>query len=161
MTSENVEITGMNRVAVPRPNAGGSIILAHFDCHVHGITLLGCAFVRTSRGGLTVWPPKIEAPEIGRRAVAFTSERLKSELVRLAQLTYELLGGKDGGWLRTGETVEEAADRAERSKPDPLKERNRLAAQRRVTERASAIVRGDDDTDDASGLRRFLGEEAC
>src|SRR5690606_8318377 len=55
---------------------GGNTILAFFDCQANGLTLAGCAFVRTSRQGLTVWPPKLEGAEAARRSVGIADERL-------------------------------------------------------------------------------------
>lgn len=93
----NVTVTGLTRVTRPKPNLGGSTVLAYFDCEANGIVLRKCAFVRTSRRGLTVWGPKLE--EKGEpRAVMFNDERLRSQLTREAQATYRALGGTDGEW---------------------------------------------------------------
>ena len=64
----DVTIMGLNRVSNPRPNKGGSTVLAWFDCQANGFLMQGCAFVRTARRGLTVWPPKIDGPESTRRS---------------------------------------------------------------------------------------------
>ncbi len=91
-----VSITGLSRVAQPKPNKGGNIILAFFDCQANGLTLAGCAFVRTARQGLTVWPPKLEGADAARRSVGIADERLRKLMVRRAQEVYRALGGADG-----------------------------------------------------------------
>ena len=96
-----VTITGLNRVSHPKPNKGGNTILAFFDCQANGLTLAGCAFVRTSRQGLTVWPPKLEGAESARRSVGIADERLRTLMVRQAQASYRALGGTDGEWIKT------------------------------------------------------------
>lgn len=96
-----VTITGLNRVSHPKPNKGGNTILAFFDCQANGLTLTGCAFVRTSRQGLTVWPPKLEGAESARRSVGIADERLRTLMVRQAQASYRALGGTDGEWIKT------------------------------------------------------------
>jgi hypothetical protein len=116
--NNSVIITGLTRVPRPKPNKGGSTVLAFFDCQSNGFMLHGCAFVRTPRHGLTVWPPKIDGPESARRSVTFADERLRQAMVRAAQSAYRALGGTDGEWipvgLREAETVErDAADEAE------------------------------------------------
>lgn len=105
-----VSITGLNRVSHPKPNKGGNTILAFFDCQANGLALTGCAFVRTSRQGLTVWPPKLEGADAARRSVGIADEQLRSVMVRQAQASYRALGGTDGEWIKTWdeEKTEEA-----------------------------------------------------
>ena len=105
----DVTIMGLNRVSNPRPNKGGSTVLAWFDCQVNGFLMQGCAFVRTARRGLTVWPPKIDGPESSRRSVTFADEKLRKEMVREAQSAYRALGGTDGEWIRHDEEDAEEA----------------------------------------------------
>ena len=113
----DVTIMGLNRVSNPRPNKGGSTVLAWFDCQVNGFLMQGCAFVRTARRGLTVWPPKIDGPESTRRSVTFADEKLRKEMVREAQSAYRALGGTDGEWIRHDEEdAEEAAARYTRER---------------------------------------------
>lgn len=112
----DVTIMGLNRVSNPKPNKGGSTVLAFFDCQSNGFMLQGCAFVRTPRHGLTVWPPKIDGPESARRSVAFADEKLRQAMVRAAQSAYRALGGTDGEWMpyddeRSAENAAEAAER--------------------------------------------------
>ena len=59
-----VTITGLTRIAEPTANRTGNSILAFFDCETGGFSLHRCAFVRTARHGLTVWPPKLDGFEV-------------------------------------------------------------------------------------------------
>ena len=95
---ENVTITGLTRVRDAKQNKGGSTVLAYFDCETRGLAIMGCAFVRTPKNGLTVWPPKIETPQTVRRAINFIDCSLRAEMLRKARETYLALGGKDGEW---------------------------------------------------------------
>lgn len=97
MTLHAVAITGLIRMTNPKPNLGGSTVLALFDCEANGFTFRRCAFVRTSRRGLTVWGPKLE--ERGEaRAVLIHDDQLRSVMVREAQAAYRAMGGADGDW---------------------------------------------------------------
>ncbi|WP_040485449.1 hypothetical protein [Lutibaculum baratangense] len=106
-----VSITGLSRVSQPKPNKGGNTILAFFDCQANGLALAGCAFVRTARQGLTVWPPKLEGTDAARRSVGITDEHLRKLMVRQAQEVYRALGGTDGEWIKTWD--EEKSDQAD------------------------------------------------
>lgn len=99
MNTNQVTVTGMNRVTRPKPNKGGSMVLGYFDCEANGIAINGMAFVRTSRNGLTVWPPKLEGPESARRSIVIACEPLRSVMVRQAQAAYRAMGGTDGEWI--------------------------------------------------------------
>jgi hypothetical protein len=105
-----VIITGLNRVSQLRPNKGGNTILAFFDCQANGFSLAGCAFVRTARQGLTVWPPRLEGTDVARRSVGITDDHLRKLMVRQAQQAYRALGGTDGEWIKTSgkEKLDEA-----------------------------------------------------
>ncbi len=92
----DVKITGMHRVMGPQPNQAGFSILAFFECDANDFHFRGCAFVRTPRGGLTVWPPKVQNPEDSRRNVSLRSEQLREDMVTAVQETYRALGGTDG-----------------------------------------------------------------
>lgn len=96
----DVTITGLHRIAEPKPNRANATILAFFDCIVGPIALQGCAFVRTARNGLTVWPPKLDGFESTRRSITLADEHLRKEMVREAQAVYRALGGKDGEYPR-------------------------------------------------------------
>lgn len=122
-----VTITGLTRITEPKPNKGGSTVLAWFDCDTGSFALQGCAFVRTARRGLTVWPPKIDGKESARRAVAITDESLRKAMVSRAQETYRALGGTDGEWIRADEAdAEQAATRfAKENGPEATEQRER------------------------------------
>lgn len=146
----DVTIMGLNRVSNPRPNKGGSTVLAWFDCQVNGFLMQGCAFVRTARRGLTVWPPKIDGPESTRRSVTFADEKLRKEMVREAQSAYRALGGTDGEWIRHDEEdAEEAAARYARERQTVAN----VASVAGQEPEAADPVRGGDAAD---GLHRFL-----
>lgn len=93
-----VTVTGLTRLTKTQPNKNGHTVLAFFDCETSGFSLHGCAFVRTVRNGLTVWPPKLEHGIDSRRHVGITDEHLRKEMTRRAQETYRALGGTDGEW---------------------------------------------------------------
>ena len=151
----DLTIMGLNRVSNPRPNKGGSTVLAWFDCQVNGFLMQGCAFVRTARRGLTVWPPKIDGPESTRRSVTFADEKLRKEMVREAQSAYRALGGTDGEWIRHDEEdAEEAAARYARERQSVA---NVASVAGREPETADPARGGDA----ADGLHRFLSTGAA
>jgi len=149
-----VTIVGLDRVGNPKPNKGGSTVLAWFDCQVNGFLMQGCAFVRTARRGLTVWPPKIDGPESSRRSVTFADEKLRKEMVREAQSAYRALGGTDGEWIRHDEEdAEEAAARYARERQSVA---NVASVAGQEPETADPARGGDA----ADGLHRFLSTGA-
>ena len=97
--TETVAITGLRRVRDPKPNRGGAIILAHFDCEARGLVFVGCAFVRTARGGLVAWLPRLDGKEGERRFVAFTDDSLRHAMMLHAREAYRALGGTDAEWV--------------------------------------------------------------
>lgn len=137
-------ITGLNRIPDPQPNAGGSTVLAWFDARVGGLQLYGCAFVKTAKYGLTVWPPKLDSGP--RRSVMIVDDSLRSALTRAAQTAYRALGGTDGEYLRM---LDAGGD------PDPANPRaaNYQAASRRIRAKDTEVPAVDAD----AGLRRMLG----
>jgi hypothetical protein len=94
-----VTITGLHRVSNPKPNKGGSMVLAYFDCEANGFGLQGCALVRTPKHGLTVWPPKLEGPESFRRSIVIMHDALRHALMLHAREAYRALGGTDAEWI--------------------------------------------------------------
>jgi hypothetical protein len=94
-----VAITGLIRIDKPRPNQGGSSVLAWFDCEVVGFALRGCALVRTTKNGLVAWPPKIEGPEGHRRSIAITDDSIRHAMMINARAVYQALGGTDADWV--------------------------------------------------------------
>ena len=140
-----VSITGLNRISQPRPNKAGCTILAFFDCEANGFAMNGCAFVRTPRQGLTVWPPKLEANDHARRSVAIADERLRTVMVRQAQASYRALGGTDGEWMPhdPDDTIRRTANREEAAR--------RMAVKQHVETPVA---------DEDAGLHRFLSNGA-
>jgi len=110
--NNTVTITGLNRVTRPKVGSNGFTILAYFDCEANGFSLLGCAFVRTPRRGLTVWPPKLEGPDT-RRSLTITNDQLRQEMARQAQAAYRALGGTDGEWIRDDDEDTQTTSRTE------------------------------------------------
>jgi hypothetical protein len=127
-----VTITGLNRVSNPKPNKGGSMVLAYFDCEANGFGLHGCALVRTPKHGLTVWPPKLEGPDSYRRTITFTDSSLRHALMLNAREAYRALGGTDAE--RIGRSI-------------PMGPRTDAGAE--------------DDGETAEGLQRFLASGAA
>lgn len=132
-----VTITGLTRSTKAMPNRAGYRILAFFDCEAGGFGLRGCAFVRTPRNGLTVWPPKLAGAMAERCAVEVKSEHLRKELVRCAQDAYRALGGTDGEWMPHDDT------------DDDRRTANYVAAGRRIEMRKGT-------RDESEALNRFL-----
>lgn len=99
----HVAINGVNIAKKSRPNKGGSRIIAFFDCAFYGFQLNGCALVRTSKNGLTVWPPKIEGPEAVRRAVVITDDALRNAIMQAARDAYQAIGGTEAEWIPFGQ----------------------------------------------------------
>lgn len=134
---QEVTITGLTRSTKATPNKTGYRILAFFDCEAGGFSLRGCAFVRTPRNGLTVWPPKLTGPMAERCSVEVQSEHLRKELVRCAQDAYRALGGTDGEWMPHDDAADER------------RSANYAAAGRRIEMRKST-------SDESEGLNRLL-----
>ena len=105
-----VKITGLNFVSHAKANKGGSVVLAFFDCQAGGFNLQGCAFVRTVRHGLTVWPPKLEGRDQMRRSITFSDEGLRATILHYAQAAFHAMGGTEGDWLTHDDPRREAAD---------------------------------------------------
>lgn len=92
--TEFVTITGLKRVAKPKPNRGGSTILAYFDCEMRGLELRGCALVRTKGGGLVAWPPNMTDDD-NRRSIRIADDSLRHGMMMHAREAYRALGGTD------------------------------------------------------------------
>ena len=139
-----VEITGLKRVSRPKPNKGGSIILAYFDCEVIGFALRGCALVRTSRNGLVAWPPNLQNAD-GMRSIAIRDDSIRHAIMEAARTAYRALGGIDAEWMPHDPT------------DDGRRTANREAYARRIQ-----LKHGHDETavEEDGGLRRFLSNGA-
>ena len=98
----SVTITGLSRIAKPKANAGGSIILAWFNVEANGFVLIDCALVRTPKNGITVWPPKLEGPDSFRRSISFADCSLRHAVMEKARETYRAMGGTDAEWIPRG-----------------------------------------------------------
>lgn len=94
-----ITVTGLTRRMNPKPNQGGSTVLAFFDCNAGGFQLHGCALVRTSRGGITVWPPKLDQQMVPPRDIRFIDESLRHAMMEKAREAYRALGGTDAEWM--------------------------------------------------------------
>lgn len=110
MTEHQVTITGLTRVRNPKTNQVGNAVLAYFDCETHGFALAGCALARTNKNGLTVWPPKLDAPGAPRRALTIIDDSLRHAIMIQARETYRALGGTDAEWIGRSVPAEPNAD---------------------------------------------------
>lgn len=135
-----VEITGINIVPKPKPNAGGSIIIAWFSCLANGFGLEDCALVRTNKHGLTVWPPKLNGPDSHRRGVTIMDDSLRSAMMLKAREAYRVLGGSEAEWISRW-SADNAANAAPAAAKAPV--RGIVSVRRIVSE-------------DTAGLSRFL-----
>ncbi|MHA3840488.1 hypothetical protein ACX0GZ_04625 [Sphingomonas aestuarii] len=99
--TEKVTITGLNRVTTPKPNNGGSTVIAWFNCEARGIAFTGCALARTAKGGLAAWPPKLDGPEMDRRSVKIIDHSLRHAMMLHAREAYRALGGTDAEYIGT------------------------------------------------------------
>lgn len=95
--TEAVEIMGLTRVAKPKANNAGFIILAYFDCEARGIEFTGCALVRTPKKGLVAWAPKLD--DDTRRGIRITDDSLRHKMMMQAREAYRALGGTDAEWI--------------------------------------------------------------
>lgn len=97
-----VKVIGVNIVDPSKRTSrnGTSLSLAFFDVIANGIEMRGCSFVRTKNYGLTVFPPRLEAPGTGRRSVVFAEDSLREAVLHAVQKAYQALGGTEGDWLR-------------------------------------------------------------
>ncbi|MCC5961573.1 MAG: hypothetical protein JJU09_00455 [Rhodobacteraceae bacterium] len=90
---EKIQITGLTRVAEPKPNKAGDTILAYFDCVVGPIELRGCALARRRKGWLTLWEPKLNDLR-DKRGVLIADPEVKGLVVDAACGAFEALGGE-------------------------------------------------------------------
>jgi hypothetical protein len=157
-----VAITGLTRIDRPKPNQGGSSILAWFDCEVVGFALKGCALVRTAKNGLVAWPPKLDSPEGQRRSIAIKDDAIRHAMMINARAVYQALGGTDADWV--GRCIPEGPERppmgtnprsgdgkvcvpVTRTHVRPDRDPDHVAEQSFET----------DDTPESEGVLRFLG----
>lgn len=107
-----IRIIGVNIVDPTKRTSrnGTTLSLAFFDVIANGIEMRGCSFVRTKNYGLTVFPPRLEAPGAARRSVVFAQDSLRAAVVHAVQKAYEALGGTEGDWLRTEDPRRGARD---------------------------------------------------
>src|SRR5690242_4245521 len=75
-----------------------SLVLAYFDCETRGLRMNACALVRSTKGGFTVWPPKLEGREALRRSLVIIDDSLRHEMTEAARAAYRALGGTDAEW---------------------------------------------------------------
>lgn len=142
----NIAITGLTRINSPKPNKNGATILAFFNCQVGPFELTGCCFVRTSRNGLAVWPPKMDLLEGYGRGIRIADSSTLHALLIAVQEAYRLMGGTDGEWIqRSPEDYEADVDRR-RSNFEAAA--NRIATSQ-STHDAQTVSEDD-------GLKRFL-----
>jgi hypothetical protein len=96
---ETVTITGLDRIRDPKPTLQGHLILAYFSADVGVFTLKGCAFVRTSKGGLATWLPNLsDAKAKQTRFITLNDEQTRSDMLQAAIRMYRLMGGTDADW---------------------------------------------------------------
>ncbi|ALR22068.1 hypothetical protein [Sphingobium baderi] len=151
MTEHQVTITGLTRVRAPKPNKGGSTVIAYFDCEANGFALAGCALARTIKNGLTVWPPKLEGPESARRSLTITEDSLRHAMMIQARETYRALGGTDAEWI--GRSIPAG--------PNPDYELGGImhappTREVRKIERTVTRINSDDEGEQREGLATFL-----
>jgi hypothetical protein len=94
----SINITGLNRLAIPSPSGAGATILAFFDCEVSGIALHSCALVRTKKRGIAVFGPSLNKSGQRRVACTFTDSSLRHAVMTAARDVYRTMGGKDAEW---------------------------------------------------------------
>lgn len=135
---DEIKVIGIRLAIKAKPNSSGNTILAYFDCEVRGLMLEGCAFVRTAKNGLAVWPPKLDLPNDARRKITIIDSSLRAAMVREAQTAYRMMGGTDGEWLPV-----DAEDDARRTA-------NHAAAAQRIRDR---------EEHSRDGLQRFLAAD--
>src|SRR5690606_1646480 len=86
-----------NRIAEPKPNKGGDVILANFDAKAGPFVLSHCALVRLYRGdhskGLTVWYPNTKTP-FGRRGIRCDDREFAAAMKDAAAKVFIALGGE-------------------------------------------------------------------
>ena len=112
-----ISILGVTRHRNPRPNKGGSTVIAYFDVEANGLEMKGCALVRTPKQGLTVWAPKVEGPGALQRAVTIVDSSLRHAMMMQAREAYRKIGGTEAEFIGTAIPADpteyhEATDRA-------------------------------------------------
>ncbi|WP_156639980.1 hypothetical protein [Bosea sp. PAMC 26642] len=83
----------MEIVEQPKPNAGGSIVLAKFNCTARGFTMIGCALViSTQRDRRKIWPPKgVGQPGSRSGSIRIDDQALLKAMLDAARSTYREL----------------------------------------------------------------------
>jgi hypothetical protein len=96
---EDVTITGLERVREPIQTPQGHSILAYFSCDVGVFSLKGCVLVRTARGGIATWLPKLEDGRGAKlKSVTLNDEPTRNAMLRAAREMYVRMGGTDADY---------------------------------------------------------------
>jgi hypothetical protein len=99
----DITITGMS-MQNPSVTPRGNSILAYFTADVGPINLVGCCLVRTNRGTLAAWLPRLDTGhDHTLRRVTITHEPTRNSLLQHAVQMYRRMGGKhvdksNGDW---------------------------------------------------------------
>lgn len=94
-----IEITAMKRIAEPKRNKSGDVIVATFNAEVGPFTLRDCVLVEIyNRGGdrykgMSVWGPHITT-KAGARGVSFRDREVQREICDHAVDVFRALGGE-------------------------------------------------------------------
>lgn len=96
--THNIEVFSLRVIHEPKPNKGGAIVIANFDCIANGFELTGCALVRTRKNGLIVWMPAIEGKNKWGLAIAIKDSSLRHALMDAARSIYRAMGGTEAEW---------------------------------------------------------------
>jgi hypothetical protein len=145
MNMTDVTIIGLDIVRNPKVTNAGHTILAHFAAEIGVFTFRGCVLVRTARGGIGAWLPRLDDQRHhNNRSVTLHDESTRHAMLQAAREMYIRMGGT-GAEYRSGFDDDDQAGTSE------------TAADPTPGPRAVPVThRTETSDDDRAGLTTFL-----
>ena len=97
MTDWQPTITAIERRDETKDHPSGHKLLAWFGFAAGPLRVTGCAFVKTSRNGFSVWMPNIPNQD-SRRAIHVIDHSFRMKLTTAVREAYIAIGGTEAAW---------------------------------------------------------------
>lgn len=147
-----IKITGLRIQTKLKANKNGKTILAFFDVDLGDLLLNGCALVRTDRGSITWWTPRLNDVADPVRSVDIRNASLRHHVGVLASNAFLTLGG-DAALL-----PEWAARIRDPNEPRDLHPYRGCDEAGMPTHPMHPNYTPPENDDEMAGVRKFLGE---